>query len=154
HHDHLGIGVELVERVGDGNHQGDRGDQEDENRDEETRHADEGQDRLALIRHQVDFAQRLRHPDERRQADRDQPEGSKCRAENVLVDRRHCPWPFAPATPPTSAENRLPAGPPSALPCDRPTKWLSQGNALKNLALWLLDIVPVARLASRPAILY
>ena len=65
---------------------------------------DEDQDRLALTGHQVDVAQRLRDPHQRRDAGKDDQEGTKRGAKNIAPDRPHsrvpppCPQPL-PAKP-------------------------------------------------------
>ena len=99
HDDDLGIGRKLVEHVGDRDHQRDRRDHQDELRDHQPGDADEHQDRLALAGHQVDIAQRLGDPDDRRQADEDQQERAERMAKYVAVDRPHRPLlPRAPAS--------------------------------------------------------
>ena len=60
HHDEPGIVAELVEHMRDRDHQRNRRNDQDQQRDDEAGDADEDEDALALIRHQVDVAQRLR----------------------------------------------------------------------------------------------
>ncbi|MGY4332401.1 hypothetical protein ACVWWG_006818 [Bradyrhizobium sp. LB7.2] len=86
HHDDLGIGRELVQRMRDRDHQRDRRDDQDQRGHDEAGDAEEGQDGLTLARHQVDAAQRLRNPDHARQADQDQRKRRERRAEDIPVD--------------------------------------------------------------------
>ena len=67
-------------------HQRDRRDHQDEVRDDQAGDADEHQDGLALAGHQVDVAQRLRHPDRARQADEHQQKRPKRGAKDVAAD--------------------------------------------------------------------
>jgi hypothetical protein len=89
HHDQLGIVAELVQHVGDRDHQRDRGDDHDEQRNDQAGDADEHQDRLALIGHQIDVAQRLGDPHERRDAHENHQKRPERGAENVTPDRPH-----------------------------------------------------------------
>ena len=89
HHDDLGIGRELVQRVRDRDHQGDRRDDQHQRRNDQTGDAEEGDDRLTLAGHQVDAAQRLRNPDHPRQADQNQRKRRERRAKDIPVDRPH-----------------------------------------------------------------
>jgi hypothetical protein len=91
HHDDFRIGVEPVERMADRDHQRDRRDDQHQHRDQQAGDADEHQHGLALVGHQVDLAQRVRQPDDRRQADTNQQERAERGAENVSVERTHVP---------------------------------------------------------------
>src|SRR5262245_933401 len=110
HHDKLGIIAELVENVRDRNHQRDRRDDQNEQRNDEAGNADEDENALALIRHQVDVAQGLRDPHERGHAGANHQERTERGAENIPADGPHaicasplaakprCAWPPMPAT--------------------------------------------------------
>ncbi len=89
HHDDLGIGGELVEGVGNRDHQRDRRDDQHQRGNHQAGDAEKGHDGLALARHQVDAAQRLRNPDHARQADQDHRKRPKRRAKDIFVDRPH-----------------------------------------------------------------
>ena len=89
HHDDFGIGRELVQGVRDRDHQRDRRDDQHQRRNHQAGDAEKGQDGLALARHQVDAAQRLRNPDHAGQADQNQRKRRERRAENIPVDRPH-----------------------------------------------------------------
>src|SRR6202140_5882118 len=73
----------------DRDHQGDRGDDQDQRRNDQTGDAEKGYDRLTLAGHQVDAAQRLRNPDHPREADQNQRKRRERRAKNIPVDRPH-----------------------------------------------------------------
>ena len=107
HHDDFGIGGELVQRVGDRDHQRDRRDDQNKRRNHQAGDAEKGDDGLALARHQVDAAQRLRNPDHAGEADQDQRKRRERRAENVPVDRPHRYRTIPPCTP----KARLPTNP-------------------------------------------
>ena len=81
-------------------HERERRDHENQHGDKQPRDADERQDGLTLIRHQVDLTQRMREPDDRRQADQNQQKRAERGTENVAVKRTH--WlaasPISPAT--------------------------------------------------------
>ena len=91
HHDDFRIRIEPVERVADRNNEGERRDHQHQHGNQQAGDADEGQNGLTLARHQVDFAQRVRQPDDCREADQDQQERAKGRAKNVAVKRAHLP---------------------------------------------------------------
>src|SRR5205085_3585001 len=93
-------------RVADRNHERDRRDHQHQHRDEQSRDAEEDQDGLPLIRHQVDLTQRVREPDDRRQADQDQQKRAESRAENVAVERTH--WAGYPPDSATSSRGGAP----------------------------------------------
>ena len=86
HHDQFGIVAELVQHVGDGDHQRDRRDDHEEQRNDQAGDADEDQDALTLIGHQVDVAQRLSDPHERGHAGANQQERTKSDAKNIAPD--------------------------------------------------------------------
>ena len=89
HHDELGIVAELVEHVRDRDHQRDRRDDQDEQRNDQAGDADEDEDALALIGHQVDVAQRLRDPHQRGHAGANHQERTKRGAKNIAPDGPH-----------------------------------------------------------------
>ena len=90
HHHELGVPVELVDCVDDRDHEGDRSDDLRQDRNEQPGNAEKYQDGLSLVRDQIDLAQRMRDPDDPRQADEDQQECTEGGAENVAIDRaRH-----------------------------------------------------------------
>ena len=124
HHDDFGIGVEPVQRVADRHHQGERRDHQHQHGDQQAGDADEHQDRLTLVGHQVDFAQRVRQPDDRRQADQDQQERAESCAENVAVERTH--WP---AVTPIS---RSAASPDALQKIPRGNRWQDRGSDLAS----------------------
>src|SRR5262249_10332621 len=96
--------------VRDRNHQRDRRDNQNEQRNDEAGDPDEDENALALIRHQVDVAQGLRDPHERGNAGANQQERTERGAENIPADGPHaicasplattprCPAPPMPAT--------------------------------------------------------
>src|SRR5262249_12687668 len=119
-------------------HQGDRRDDQHEQRNDEAGDADEDEDALALIRHQVDVAHRLRDPHQRGHAGANHQERTKRGAKNIAADGPHPIY----ASP--LAANRRCAGPPDArdgapmlypVPFyplfDPATKWLGQGKAFE-----------------------
>ena len=89
HHDDFGIGRQLVEHMRDRDQQRDRRDHQDQQRNDQAGDADEHQDGLTLVGHQVDVAQRLRDPDHGGQADQHDQERTERRAENISADGPH-----------------------------------------------------------------
>ena len=89
HHDELRIVPELVEHVRDRDHQRDRRDDQDKQRDDEAGDADEDEDALTLIRHQVDVTQRLRDPHQRGHAGANDQERTERGAKNIAADGPH-----------------------------------------------------------------
>ena len=89
HHDDFGIGRHFVEYMRDRNQQRDRRDHQHEQRNDQAGDADEHQDGLTLVGHQVDVAQRLRDPDYGGQADEHDRERTERRTENISADRPH-----------------------------------------------------------------
>ena len=92
HHDQFGIVAELVEHVGDRDHQRDRRDDQQQQRNDQTGDADEDEDALALIGHQVDVAQRLRDPHQRGHAGANHQERTERGAKDITPDRPHTPY--------------------------------------------------------------
>jgi hypothetical protein len=88
--------------------QRDRRNDQDQVRDDKAGNADEDENRLAAIGHQVDVAQRLGDPDDRRQADEHQKERTERGAENINANRPHPPAP-SPVAQPRGAPDPRPA---------------------------------------------
>ena len=134
HHDDFGIGGELVQDVGDRDHQRDRRDHQDQMRDDQAGDAEERQDGLALAGHQVDVAQRLGQPDDRRQADQHQQERPESGAKNVRpIDPIRMRRPTFGRQPARRIFVQRPCRRPSpdvAYAIDRSTKWLRMANPL------------------------
>ena len=139
HHDDLGIGGELVQDVGHRDDKSDRRDDHDKLRNDQAGDAEEGQDGLALSRHQVDVAQRLGHPDGARQADEHQQERPERGAKNIPADRPHPPAPSHPSAIHLRRRTAKPGespvrqtDPPQSNNLDGSTKWLRNGKPIEH----------------------
>ena len=89
HHDDLGIIAELVEHMRNRDHQREWGDDLQKQRHDQTGDADEDEDALTLICHQVDVAQGLRDPHQRSNAGANHQKRTQGGAKNIAADRPH-----------------------------------------------------------------
>ena len=103
--DQLAVGIDAVQGVQAGNEQRDRPDHHDQGGQGQHRHVEEQPERLALGRHEIDFLERLRHPDDAGQHQERDHEGAGDNTENVAANKVH---PLS-VTRPTHSVRRYPS---------------------------------------------